>query len=201
MFKNLCRIGFLAAIVTLPCVSNAAVITQLSGSAGLTLSNDFETTLNNADVTFNGSAAFGAASTWSDGTTPSGANGLVLSQEDSPLVGALSSSRTAVGMWFGNDDFNYVFDVILEVYSGASLLGSVNVVVNRNDKADQFIGLSSDTAFDSFHVIYQRPQAQNLSIYIDDLYLGGSASVPESSGLILLALGMLGLVIRRKTSN
>ena len=175
--------------------AHAANISALPGPTGLTLINDFEITKDNAVVTFDSTAALDLASVWTSNVTPSGVRGLVENRGNEPLIGVLASPTTALGLWFGNDDFSLVFDAILEVYSGATLLGSVSLAANRNDWADQFLGLQSDVAFDSFHVRYQRDQAQNLSIYVDDLYL---RTVPEPASLALLGLGLAGLGLSRR---
>lgn len=177
--------------------SVATVITQIAAPGSLTLSNDFETSKNNADVTFNNTAYLILASDASSSVTPSGTKGLVDTVGNAPLIGTLSSAATSVGMWFGNDDYNLDFNAVLEIFDGATLLGSVSVSSNANDYADQFIGLSSDIAFDSFHIYYERPNADQLSVYIDDLYLGAS-SVPEPATLTLLGLGLAGIGFSRK---
>jgi len=175
----------------------SAVITQLAAPGALTLSNNFETSKNNADVTFNSTATIMTAAQATSNVTPSGDKGLVDSVGNAPLIGTLSSATTSVGMWFGNDDFNLDFNAVLEIFDGSTLLGSVSVLSNANDYADQFIGLSSDIAFDSFHIYYQRPNAQQLSVYIDDVYLA-STSVPEPATLTLLGLGLAGIGFSRK---
>ncbi len=176
----------------------SAVIVQLPTPGSLTLSNDFETSINNADVTFDATASLGLASDWSDSVTPSGVQGLVEARSNEPLIGTLSSPRTAVGIWFGNDDFSLVFNATLEAFDGPTLLGSVSVQSNANDFADQFIGLSSDTAFDSFRISYQREEAANLSIYVDDLYVGNASAVPEPGTMALLGLALAGLGLARR---
>jgi hypothetical protein len=183
----------LLAFVTVAASANSAVITQLFDPATLTLSNDFESTKDNGDVTFEASAEVVLARLYADSVTPSGIKGLADTLGNAPLEGTLSSPSTAIGLWFGNDDFGYTFDAMLEVFFGGGSLGSVTVAANRNDFADQFIGLSSDTAFDRFQITYQRPEAQELSVYVDDLYLGKAGSIPLPATLALFGLGLAGL--------
>jgi len=81
----------------------------------------------------------------------------------------------------------------LEVFdAGNNSLGSITVAANRNDFADQFIGLRSDTAFRFVNISYQRPNAQELSVYIDD-FGRSDYTVPEP-GTSLLLLSGLGIV-------
>jgi hypothetical protein len=190
-----------AGLLAGPMAATAANVTQLVGPGGLTLVNDFESVRDNSAVNFLSStdAARELAFRWTSSVTPSGTWGLVEIGFQAALVGTLSSPATAVGLWFGNDDFGLVFDAILRVYSGATLLGSVSLASNGNDFADQFLGLESDTPFDSFDVLYQRPEAQMLAVYVDDVYV---RAAPESDTLALFGLGLagLGLSLRRLTA-
>jgi hypothetical protein len=169
----------------------------LGSPASLALLNDFESTVNNASVSFDAQASLQPSGTWTEGVTPSGTQGLVESLGDAPLNGTFSSYYTSMGFWFGNDDFGLGFDAILEVFDGATSLGAVSLAANRNDFADQFIGLTSDTAFNKFQISYERPEASGLSVYIDDIYAGESA-VPEPSILSLMVLALAGLGIRSR---
>ena len=173
------------------------MITQLFSPGEMTsptLLNDFETLKDNADITFDATATLAPASGWTSGVTPSGRSGLGDFIEGEPLDATLTTPAYEVGMWFGNDDFGLVFDAILEVFAGATPLGSVSLESNANDFADQFIGLRSNMAFDKVRIAYERPEAEQLAIYIDDFYVG----VPEPSTLILVGLGLLGMASRRR---
>ena len=185
--------------------THSAVI-QLTDPSGMILSNNFESTINNADITFDSTVKIVSADSWTGHVTPSGGQGILEFLVNAPLVGSLSSAKDSIGFWFGNDDFGLVFDAVLEVFDGAGLIGSVAVSSNGNDFADQFIGLKSDMAFDSFHFYYERPQANQLAVYIDDVYLGvnnpmTSASVvtlPTPGSLALLSFGLITLGISRR---
>ncbi|MGI9451012.1 MAG: PEP-CTERM sorting domain-containing protein, partial [Geminicoccaceae bacterium] len=58
-----------------------------------------------------------------------------------------------------------------------------------------FLGLRSDTAIRRADVRYQRPDAANLTVAIDDFTIGtnGSIAVPEPATLSLLAIGAMAL--------
>lgn len=78
-------------------------------------------------------------------------------------------------------------------------------VSNANDFADQFLGLRSDTAIRRADVRFQRPDAIDLDIVIDDFTIGTNGSsnpveVSEPATLPLLAFGAmaLGALVRRR---
>lgn len=197
------RAAFLIASLGLASAANAAIM-QLASPAQISTDYlyTFETRVTSGPVTFDATANREASWRWTHSLSPSGESGLVESRKNGPLRATLSSKYNAVGLFFGNDDFNLVFDAILTVYASATKLGSVTVTSNGNDFADQFIGLSSTVAFDRVEINYQRPEANNLSIYIDDFRLGSPTSVPEPASLALLGIGLAGLgVIRRKQRN
>lgn len=150
---------------------------------------DFEAGLpSSGPVVFSSSATLGDASVWTGSVTSSGSYGVVQSVSNGPLVATFSVPVKAVGFLFGNDDFGYTFDVVLSAYQGANLLGQVSLGVNRNDFADQFLGLISDIDITAVEIAYQRPQAEQLSVFVDDFRF--AAAVPEPSTLSLGALGL-----------
>ena len=181
--------------------ANAATITQLTAYGQLTppvLLNNFEVSKNTAWVTFDASATLDFASTWSGGVTPSGVQGLVESAGNEPLTASLTADAFEVGLTFGNDDFGLAFNAILRVYdAGNVLLGTVTVAANRNDFADQFIGLRSDVGFRRVDISFQRPEAGNLTVYIDDFAVSNQTAIPEPVSLLLVGAGLAGLARRR----
>lgn len=112
-----------------------------------------------------------------------------------------------VGMTFGNDQVgsagsSAIFDVVLEAYSGATLLGSVTVTSNGNDASDQFIGFGTMTAFDRVVLDYSAPAAPTLARFITEVRFGldtpAPIPLPAALPLLLLGLGGLGLARARR---
>jgi len=158
---------------------------------------DFESGIpTTGPVTFSPAAQIGLAGSWADNVTPSGSNGLTIALESSPLVATFSQPMQAVGFYFGNDDFGLAFDVTMSAYDAHGLVGSVSLPVNRNDRADQFIGLISDTALSYVEISYQRPQAQSLSVYIDDFR--ATTAVPEPGTMLLAGFGLATLALLKR---
>ena len=202
--KRWLGVSLLACGVSLSSGANAAVITQLFVPAQLTnptLLNDFETVKDTAAVTFD-ATGFLVSASGASGSTPSGDFGLGELRANEPLGALLTLPAFEVGMWFGNDETRS-FDAILEVFDGAVSLGSVSLQSNANDFADQFIGLRSNMAFDRTTIRYQRPEAGNLAIYIDDFYVGDGAPAPapEPATVLLLGLGLAGLGFARRRQH
>lgn len=184
----------------------AAQITQLTSTGQVTTSyvNDFETVRDSGPVTWN-AGTLQSASGYSGNVTTSGVLGLASDTFPQTLTANLSSFYNAVGLNFGNDDTCCAssFSAILTVYSGATNSGSVTVSANMNDFVDQFIGLSSITAFDRVDISY----GANTSLYtfIDDFRLGSAATgaVPEPStwAMMLLGFGAVGFAMRRRRNS
>lgn len=189
-----CLLAIVTFLVCSPAVVNGAV-TQLFSSAGLLLENDFESSLVSSAVVFDSTVVTGFAFESSSSVTTSGTRGARDASAVAPMEGTLTVPATAIGLWFGNDDFGAIFNAVLSVYSGASFLGSVSVSSNGNDYVDQFIGLASDTAFDRFAIVYQRPEAGVLDVFIDDLHL---TTVPEPSACGLASVAVLVCLRRRR---
>lgn len=201
--NNIAKAAVLVASLGFTLSSHAGVMLLTStAQINTTYLNTFESVINSGPVTWDASVSRITASSAASSVTPSGQFGLW--DTTHPMTASLSSKYNAVGMYVGNDDFNLQFNAIITVFDGLTNLGSVQIAVNRNDFADQFIGLSSTMAFDSVQITYQRPEAQGLGVYIDDFRLGEAAnSVPEPESLALLGIGMLGLAAarRRKKAN
>jgi len=181
--------------------AQAVVITQLTGFSDFTsptiFTQDFETTpLDTPQLTFDPTVTQSSAVSSTGGVTSSGDFVGIEFEPDEPMTVLFSEDAFEVGLIFGNDDFFLIFDAILEVFDGSNTsLGSVNVSSNANDFADQFLGLRSDTAIRRADIRYQRPDAADLAIAIDDFTIGtnGATPVPEPATLSLLALGALAL--------
>jgi hypothetical protein len=156
---------------------------------------DFESTINTPEIVFSSAAAFGTASSWTTNVTPSGMQGLSQSRLNGPLTATFNAPVRQAGFYFGNDDFGLDFAVEVTAYGASGVLGTVSLSVNRNDHADQFIGLQSDSLITQISIAYQRPQAEELSVYIDDFRVG---AVPEPSTWLLGSLGVAGMLLSRR---
>lgn len=199
MSMNKLSFSFVVAAALAAPVAQAAV-TQLSSAAQISTSylNDFESVVSSGPVTFSGGQLYSAAGA-SSGVTTSGSQGLLSMSFPQDISAQFAGSYNAVGMYFGNDDICCTsgFSAKLEAFSGATSLGSVFVVANMNDYVDQFIGLSSATAFDRVVISYN---GAGLYTFVDDFQLGQVAAVPEPEtyAMLLAGLGIMGALARRK---
>lgn len=201
LFRSICVIA-LAAVVVPAYLTQAATITRISSPgeflAGTTVIDDFEAGAHNdpppsaAPFGFEGTSKLGSAEKWTGGVTSSGKLGLVEFYPDSPLQINFAMPVSEVGMYFGNDDFGRIFNVNLELFDANNVsLGKVQVRSNGNDQADQYIGARSNGPARSALVYYDQPNAQLLSVYIDDLKVG---LIPEPSSVVLAVCGLAGLL-------
>ena len=139
---------FASASIILPILSPAGFVSPT------TFTNDFETVVNTPQFTFDSTAELDTADLLSGGVTSSGMQGLKEFQNqvnpNGPLNVTFPVPVHEIGMFFGNDDFNFQFNAILEVFDAANVsLGNVQVPANVNDFVDQYIGLRSDTPIKS----------------------------------------------------
>lgn len=133
--------------------------------------------------------------------TPSGEWGLTTWPARHTIHIGFAGPVFAGGMWFGNDDSEYEDSLVvsLDLFgAGDTLLGTVSVVANMNDWADQFIGFTSDTPVHAALVRYGSGTDKNLYAYIDDLQV---AELPEPSSMLLLGTGLVGAAVRRWKRN
>lgn len=183
---------------------SGATITQIFGPesfiSATTIANNFEGGVvntppaNTSEFTFENTALLADAKSWNDNGTSSGSQGLVESAENEPMRIFFTTPVSEVGLFFGNDDFSLKFNANLELFdAGNNSLGRVQVACNANDAADQYLGARSDFAVASIAISYDRPAAQHLSVYIDDLMVG---LIPEPSSVALLFGGAMALQMR-----
>jgi hypothetical protein len=195
----------LTATLTLAHSARSATMTPIASPTGfnssVTFTNDFEDgapsnpPVNLEPFTFEPSSQLGSAFFWTDSVTSSGTQGLVEPADTTPLPlkFVFSSPVREVGMFFGNDDFFRVFNARLELFDAADVsLGSVTVRSNGNDQADQYIGARSSAAAKSATISYDQPNAQLLTVYVDDLKVG---LIPEPASGALALSSCLGLAI------
>ena len=205
--KYVCTIVGLVCLFGAASLSPAAILSPIVGPAGFTSSTTFTDNFesgapntlpaNTPAFTFETTARLGLASTWTGSITPSGLQGAVEESNNQPMKIEFTAPVSEVGMFFGNDDFGRVFNVNLELFDAANTsLGTVQVLSNGNDAADQYIGARSPVPVKSIAISYAQPNAQLLAVYIDDLKVG--VAVPEPAGVALLLWGLLGLATSRR---
>jgi hypothetical protein len=184
----------------------SAAIVQVASPAGLTQGlytvATFESDIATPGVTF--SAASGVqrvgADAYAGSTTPSGLYGLATYDYPDPITLTFAAPVSSVGMYFGNDDTCCTtgFTAFLDIYGSGGLLGTISVVANLNDRADQFLGFISDQQITRTVIRYGSGADVGLYHYIDDVQFNGARSeVPEPWTVALLALGLAGVAVTR----
>jgi hypothetical protein len=200
----------LIATFAVACITSAATISPISSPGGFlsgsTTTDDFEFGAPNdppASVSpfeFEDAPKLGLAEKWTAGVTPSGKMGLVEFYPDGPLQINFATPVHEIGMFFGNDDFGRVFNANLELFDASNVsLGKIQVRSNGNDQADQYIGARSSVAVKSARIYYDQPNAQLLSVYIDDLKIG--TIVPEPSSVALATCSLAGLIVGARRAS
>ena len=134
----------------------------------------------------------------------------VLSDEDgSKLRMNFSAAMGYLSLDFGNDEdfFTTAGDLAwLQVFSGATLVGTSTVVLNRNDRMDQtivFSGAAFDNALFWFGTPGGSPVTKGLlngQVEVVDNVTFDVAAVPEPGTLTLLGLALVGSTMRRRRS-
>jgi len=208
--KTKIALAFAAMLFASPA---AAAITQVTTPGGLTgplTVEDFE----DGSYVAGFSVAAGAgviemasADGYAGGVTPSGDFGISSSVIEDSLIFTFSGPVRTGGLWFGNDDTCCATTTtgVLQIYSSSGLEGSVSLVANMNDFADQFLGFATD--FDVTQIIFNYdPNSTSLFRYVDDLTFGptgltgGGGAIPEPTtwALLIGGFGMAGAMLRRR---
>ncbi|MBU2712421.1 PEP-CTERM sorting domain-containing protein [Zooshikella harenae] len=192
--------------------STHAVITQVGSTAGMSQGpyalEDFEDASFVSGFTASASSGVStvSAGTYASGGTPSGTSGLSTGTFPDPIMVAFATPASSVGMYFGNDDTccSSTFTAFLDIFDVGGLIGTIGVVANMNDFADQFIGFISDEAVTKVTLRYGTGSDVGLYHYIDDLQFNNAGTtpepdpIPEPGTLGLFAL-LAGVLLRRKT--
>lgn len=207
--KSSFALAFAAVLLATPA---AAAVTQVFAPGDLpgTLTvEDFEdgVYVPGFSVTASGGVIEQAsAGGYASGGTPSGSFGISSSQVMSSLIFDFSGPVRAGGLWFGNDDTCCASTTtgLLQIYSASGLEGTVSLVANMNDFADQFLGFSTD--FDVTQIVFNfDPGSTDLFRYVDDLtfgpggaVVGGGVPEPATWALLIGGFGMAGGMLRRR---
>lgn len=198
----------LSAALCLGAANANAVIIQVASPAGLTQGpytlETFEGALG-AGVTYSASSGTftATAAGFAGGVTPSGVLGLSTGSFPDPISLIFTNPVSSAGLWFGNDDLccSAGYTAFMDIFDINGLIGSISVVANMNDFADQFLGFISDQAVTSVTVRYGTGTNVGLFTYIDDVYFNqAQQGVPEPLTLALFGIGLLALARRRAST-
>lgn len=133
--------------------------------------------------------------------TPGNNKGLSTNQYPRPLTFTFAAPASSVGMYFGNDDrcCSQGFTAYMDIYGVEGLLGTISVVANMNDAADQYLGFISDQLVTSATVRFGNGNDVGLYHYVDNVMFNeASTDVPEPASALLLAMGLGGLALQRR---
>ena len=124
-------------------------------------------------------------------------NLLAFGDDASRILINFDAASSSLSMFFGNDDAccSAAGDLAwLELFDGATSVGLVSVVMNRNDLTDQSISASAPS-FNSAVFWYGNAAGVpiNLIEAIDNIEFSAANAIPEPSQLALIAVALAGL--------
>jgi hypothetical protein len=201
-----------ASLFSSPKNASAAIVQVFTpGSlSGTTAVEDFE------DNTFIPGVNFSAASgvqivtsgAYAGSVTPSGTQGLAGNSFPDPITISFTNAVSSAGFFFGNDDTccSAVFTANLDIFNGATLLGTISATANMNDFADQFLGFNTTAGetVTSMTIRYGSGSDVGLYTYIDDVRFAQAPtqSVPEPFTIVgTLIGGTAALRMRKKLKS
>ncbi len=86
----------------------------------------------------------------------------------------------------------------MDIFGVDTYLGSIGVIANMNSAADQFLGFKGDEMVTRVDILYGSG-IPYMHQYIDDLVFKVSEQeVPEPAGILILALGLVGIAVSRR---
>ena len=198
------------------CLLSVIVLAAASATLAQTIMIDFESdatgnlpngwmSVDSAQVSF--SDSMGADLQLADWGNQSNGQGLAVFGDDpSFLIMDFTTSMQSITLWFGNDDSccsNAGDEAVLAVFSGATQIDEVRVVMNRNDNMDQSISFTG-AGFDRATFFYDVSTSGLIEV-VDDIELEPGEGVPTVPHWVLVVLfGVLGLgsyfSLRRRSS-
>lgn len=127
----------------------------------------------------------------------------VFNDDNSALEMLFAGTAIDLSLTFGNDDSccSLAGDVAwLRIFDGATQVGSTTVVLNRDDVANQTIGISG-IAFNRALFVYARGQNPiNLIEIVDNITYTAVDAVPEPAtwAMMIGGFGLVGAATRRR---